>query len=895
MLHRPLRLAFLGDANSVHTRRWIGYFAARGHLVHLLVTADAEVAPGLPAEVRICRLRPYGRRGLRPLGYLDARRAMQAALASIAPDVVHAHYLTGYGWLALVSGFRPYIVTTWGSDVYRSLGSIRNKLLGWVALRRAWLVTADSHDLVRASIAAGARRRRTALIQFGGETERFTDGSADDLRERLGLKGRRVIFAPRVIAPIYRHRVFLEALSALEDDVVAVMSTHEAFPAELALVRAAATELGIADRLVIVPDIPHDEMVGFYRLADAVVSIPVTDATPVSLLEAMAVGRAIVATDLPSVREWLGDLDPEGLVRVDDSAAVVRALRVALGRSPETRKSLAAATRARVEERADHERNMRRMERLYERAAGLRSHPWPDHPPTVEPAGRRRSRAVILVAYFFPPVGGVGSVRLSAHARFLPASGWTPLVLGAAGSPYLLSDATALERLPSDLVIRRARTFEPEHLRPAVTWARTLVGRLTRGRRTDAPWRGDVAGTRLMGGGIRADSPEHSEGFIARARRLIAVPDDQAGWIPDAMRVGRSLVRDGAPDAIFSSSSPISAHIVAGVLARTHHLPWIAEFRDPWLDNPIAGPMGARTRRLQAAIERAIVRRADRIVFVTPSLLAQYAARYPRDADRFELVANGYERGIEAASLLSGPEPGDASFRLVYAGSLYRPGELATFLAGVEQFLSRRPAQRTRLRIEFVGFVSGQCRPLLDAASAAERLGPVVSATGYLPREVALDHVRRAHAALTLLGAGPGAGQFVGAKLYDYIGLDKQVFAMLPEGDARDLLRRLDWGIIVDPEPSSVADGLERLLDAPLPGRPADPGGLYDRARLVSDLGRILDQAVEQGPRRTSGCQPTALETGASHAGRRTRADLGGATVATPVPPLPAMGSREDG
>jgi hypothetical protein len=116
-----------------------------------------------------------------------------------------------------------------------------------------------------------------------------------------------------------------------------------------------------------------------------------------------------------------------------------------------------------------------------------------------------------------------------------------------------------------------------------------------------------------------------------------------------------------------------------------------------------------------------------------------------------------------------------------------------------------------------------------------------------------------------LLGSGPGAGQFVGAKLYDYIGLDKQVFAMLPEGDARDVLRNLDWGVIVDPEQSSVADGLERLLDAPPPARRADPGGLYDRARLAGELGRILDEAVEEGHRRTSR--------------RRTSEPIGGAGV----------------
>ncbi len=787
---------------------------------------------------------------------------MREALAAISPDVLHAQYLTGYGWLALVSGFRPYIVTTWGSDVYRSLDSIRNRAFGWLALRRAWLVTADSRDLVRATIAAGARPGRTALVQFGVETDRFTDGAADDLRERLGLVGRRVIFAPRQIAPIYRHAVFLRALSALDDDVVAVMSAHDVVPAELALVRATAAELGVAGRLVIVPDIPHDQMVDFYRLADAVVSIPLTDATPVSLLEAMAVGRPIVATALPSVCEWLGDLDPDGLVPIDDVAAIERALQAALRRSREARHALGVATRARVEERGDHHGNMRRMERLYRRAAGRRAGDRPKAPVMVAPGDPRRPRGVLLVAYFFPPIGGVASVRLGAHARHLPAAGWRPMVLGAARSPYPLSDPEALGRLPADIVVRRALTVEPEQLRSLVTWARTLGARLGPTRRLAAFRRGGLAGAAVVGGGIRSDLAEHPSGIIARVRRLVAFPDDQAGWIPDALRVGRSMIREWSPDAIFSSSSPISAHLVAGILARTCRLPWVAEFRDPWLDNPIAGPVSAGTRRLQARVERAIVRRADRVVFVTPSLLAQYAARYPGDADRFELVPNGYERAGEASapahSAPAHPAPSvdEGCFRLVYAGSLYRPGELATFLAGVEQLLVRRPAERDRLRIEFVGFVSGQCRPILDAATAADRLGPVVNATGYLPREVALDHVRRANAALTLLGGGPGAGLFVGAKLYDYIGLDKQVFAMVPEGDARDLMHALDWGVVADPEPSSVADGLERLLDAPSPGRRADPAGRYDRARLAGDLGRILDDAVEEDHRRAPGHGP---------------------------------------
>jgi hypothetical protein len=54
-------------------------------------------------------------------------------------------------------------------------------------------------------------------------------------------------------------------------------------------------------------------------------------------------------------------------------------------------------------------------------------------------------------------------------------------------------------------------------------------------------------------------------------------------------------------------------------------------------------------------------------------------------------------------------------------------------------------------------------------------------------------------AALVMLGAGPRMGAFVPGKLFGYLGRGSQVLAMLPPGDARDILLELDWGVIADP------------------------------------------------------------------------------------------------
>ncbi|HEX7612984.1 MAG TPA: glycosyltransferase, partial [Candidatus Limnocylindrales bacterium] len=151
-----LAIAFLGDPNSVHTRRWTGYFAGRGHKITLIVGRDLAVDPGLPAGIAIERYVPYSRRRTRLVGALVAARSFRRVLKSLNPDVLHAHYLTGNGWLAWISGFHPYVVSVWGSDILITARETRRaRLHTHVALRGADLVTGNSQHLVQAAVAAG--------------------------------------------------------------------------------------------------------------------------------------------------------------------------------------------------------------------------------------------------------------------------------------------------------------------------------------------------------------------------------------------------------------------------------------------------------------------------------------------------------------------------------------------------------------------------------------------------------------------------------------------------------------------------------------------------------------------------------------------------------------------
>lgn len=368
-----LKIAFLGDPSNIHMRRWVNYFARRGHAVTLLLPRDFPLDPGLLPSVSVARFTRFAARGrFPPASFVRARRSLRRALAQVRPEILNAHYLTGNGWHAWMSGFHPYVVTLWGSDVFLTPRTSRAfAAYGRLSLRAADMVMVNSEALRRGALGLGAAPGRTELVQWGVDLTRFAPGpDPASLRERLGFRGKRVILSPRGLAPIYRQGVVVEALAALPRDVVLLMTARTPSSQDLAAIRGRIDGLGLADRVVVQEGIADDEMPDYYRLADAVVSMPVSDSTSAALLESLASGLQIIAADLPSVREWLYELDPALLVPADDPTSTAAALARALDRDPEERARLGREARAIVESRADEARCLAHVEALYLRLLG---------------------------------------------------------------------------------------------------------------------------------------------------------------------------------------------------------------------------------------------------------------------------------------------------------------------------------------------------------------------------------------------------------------------------------------------------------------------------------------------------------------------------------------------
>lgn len=358
-----MRICFLADAASVHTMRFATHFARHGHEVHVL----SFRAPGaVPDGVRIWQIPgvPATARWIRGWQLLSLR-AVTTKIRQITPDVLHAHYLTSYGLLGVLSQWRPIVVSAWGSDV---LDSERSTLLRRVVsfvLRRASAITSDSSHMARVMhrIAGAGCTVEVRVIPFGVPSHKVRGGFGE------GRKDATTIGSFRQLFPNYNVDVILEAMKLVSARIPdAVLNVWNTGPDEDRL-QSIARELGLGRCVRFGGMIPNDLMVEELAATQVFVSIPTIDATSVTLLEAMAAGSFPVLSDIPANREWIEPGNNGVLVPARDPSALADAI-VSVLRDPDRRHHAAERNQEIVRSRAIWEDNMKRFEDLYDEIQG---------------------------------------------------------------------------------------------------------------------------------------------------------------------------------------------------------------------------------------------------------------------------------------------------------------------------------------------------------------------------------------------------------------------------------------------------------------------------------------------------------------------------------------------
>ena len=365
---KKLKICYIADANSVHTKRWLRYFVNRGHEIHLIPLMDynKKISGVIYHDSKVKF------QAIPKLRTIEKVIRLKKLIKRISPDIIHGHYVSGGGYLSYLSGFKPLVVTAWGSDIYLyPKQTFIEKILTRHVLQNASLITADSNDLRNEAIKLGAYEEKSYIIQFGVDTKLFHPGyDVSSLKRELGIKDdEKVIFSPRMMKPVYNIDNIVRAFKLVQEHFsnlkLILKSYLEKDEGYKKYIETLVKKLGVREQTIFVGQIEYSTMAKLYNLSDVVVSISFTDGTPMSILEAMACGCDIVASKIPSLQEWIKDGWNGYLVNVEDPEEICQKIEKCLFIKSDKRQKIIERNLNIVKEKADYYSNMKRMEELY--------------------------------------------------------------------------------------------------------------------------------------------------------------------------------------------------------------------------------------------------------------------------------------------------------------------------------------------------------------------------------------------------------------------------------------------------------------------------------------------------------------------------------------------------
>ena len=359
-----MKICYLGDARSTHVRRWVAYFAKEHEIDLITFSYTKKEDTFVPEEV-------YKKMGVRvhkvskkmPF-LLFAPFKIRRLIKKIKPDIVHAHYVTQYGFCGAFSGFHPLVISPWGSDI--SSDPEKSKILRFLvryALKKADLVRAGDdvvYERIKRLKGAG---KNIKLLKEGIDPNKFKPD-----RRKKKKNGKMRVLNLRKSQGKYNVSVLINAIPKItkthHDAEFIVLRDDEELKETDSLIK----KLKIGKCIKFIDTIPHDELPNVMNEVDIYVDTFYSEigggGIGKTALEAMSCELPVVLSNTAGIELYVEN-EVNGLIyNGDDSNSLANAI-IKLIEDEELRKKLGENAREYVIKNQNWDKNMKIMEEYY--------------------------------------------------------------------------------------------------------------------------------------------------------------------------------------------------------------------------------------------------------------------------------------------------------------------------------------------------------------------------------------------------------------------------------------------------------------------------------------------------------------------------------------------------
>ena len=287
---------------------------------------------------------------------------------------------------------------------------------------------------------------------------------------------------------------------------------------------------------------------------------------------------------------------------------------------------------------------------------------------------------------------------------------------------------------------------------------------------------------------------------------------------------------------MLSSSPPHTIQIIAGKIARKSNIPWVADFRDPWLEmlHYQSTKRFFLSRKLEKRLEEKALREPNSVISISKDIINLFKAKVGEK--NFKVIPNGFDETDFDEKF----QKENKIFTIGYTGvlSISRiPFSLLFALKKIKQ------ENGFDFRLKFAGKA---CNEFIELIQELE-LNDNYEHVGYLPHNESTKILLNSDVLLLVIDDIPNNKGFLTGKIFEYFACKKPIFAVGPiEGNANEILKETDSGKMVDYKDTETAYSLIKDLYIDWKNKSSKYTfrvESYSRKNLTKQLSKILEEA----------------------------------------------------
>lgn len=418
-------------------------------------------------------------------------------------------------------------------------------------------------------------------------------------------------------------------------------------------------------------------------------------------------------------------------------------------------------------------------------------------------------RKVLVIAYYFPPMGLSGVQRTLKFVKYLPQFGWHPTVLTVTPGGYYAHDDSLVEEVQSpDITVVRTETAGPGKL-----FARKEV--------------------------VKVPSERYRK-ILSRISDTFFIPDNKIGWRRRAVAKALELHRESPFDLVFATAPPFTSFLIGADIKARINKPLVFDYRDPWHDYPFKFYPTPFHRWRHYALERKALRASSHVITTNRRVKESLIKRFPfltyHDVD---IISQGYD---PADYKLNGAvKRVSDKMRITYAGIFWEDRVPDYFLKALSELFLEKPALRTKIEACFIGNFRDENLKIVEQLGLREN----VNVMGYLPHRECVKELVASDVLWMIVGDEFGSP----GKTYEYFGAQKPILGCAPDGFMKSAILEAGGKVVAPDDVAGIKNAIGEFYSQfearMLRGPRSDVVQKYNRINLTGQLAKIFESLFE--------------------------------------------------